>query len=130
MAVEDEDPPPPPDDGGSNTASIQITAEADGEEVQVQWSGSNLDEATVYRLYRGLQAGFDTTGTFQVSLTANEYVDQGLETETSYYYRVAAMDQAGTAQMSSPTRSMVRSNGKIGLVANRYRFKNVARQYI
>jgi len=55
IGVDSEDPPPPPDDGGSNTASIQITAEANGEEVQLQWSGSNLDQAVAYRLYRGGQ---------------------------------------------------------------------------
>ena len=96
MPVED-DPGPPPGENPNTSASIEITAEADGEVVNLQWSGSNLDQAARYRLYRAHTASFDTTGAFHASTADQEYVDTDVEAKKTYFYRVAAVDAAGTA---------------------------------
>lgn len=73
-------------------ASIQLAAEPDGETVQLEWSGSNLESAVSYRLFRADHAGFDTTGTFYVGVTATTYTDRDVEPVRVYHYRVAAID--------------------------------------
>lgn len=82
---------PAPDEGA---ASIQLTAEADGETVALEWSGSNLDDATSYRLYRGTEADFDTTGAFYLALSEMEYIDEDVTPGQPYHYRVAAIGEA------------------------------------
>ncbi|RYD66174.1 MAG: hypothetical protein EOP83_05695, partial [Verrucomicrobiaceae bacterium] len=69
---------------------LDLTADPDLQSVALTWNpASDNVGVTGYRIYRG--SGMDPIAT----VTGTTYNDTGLDPETSYFYRVAAVDNAG-----------------------------------
>jgi mono/diheme cytochrome c family protein len=85
------------------SASVQLTAESDGEEVALTWTAQNLTAAGGYRIFRGGEADFDTTGAHYASVTdTTAYRDTDVQVDHLYHYRVAVLNDKGeTAALSS-----------------------------
>jgi fibronectin type 3 domain-containing protein len=77
--------------GAANNSSSQIT---------VSWSA--ITGAT-YNLYRSLTSGFATTaaGVTKMAGVSSPYADTGLSANTTYYYRVTAINGAGEGSASA-----------------------------
>ena len=74
-----------------------LTATAGNAQVSLSWSASS--GATSYSVYRGTTSGGETL--LVSGVTSTSYVNTGLTNGTTYYYKVAAVDSAGTSAESS-----------------------------
>ena len=62
------------------------------------WTAST--GAATYNVYRGTTAGGEATAPIASGITAQSYSDTGLTSGTKYYYKVAAVNAAGTSALS------------------------------
>jgi hypothetical protein len=67
--------------------------------VALQWTGST--GATSYNLYRGTAAGAESAIPIATGITPAAYTNISLTNWTTYYYKVAAVNAAGTSPMSN-----------------------------
>jgi hypothetical protein len=79
-------------------APTGLTATGGNAQVTLSWTAST--GATSYAVYRGTAAGGEGA-TAIATPTATSYVDTGRTNGTTYYYKVAAVNAAGTSGMSS-----------------------------
>ena len=68
---------------------LNLAADPDVQQVDLTWNPSDSEDVIGYRIYRG--ADTDPIAT----VTGTTYTSTGLDPETSYLYRVAAVDYAG-----------------------------------
>ena len=92
-------PPPPPSD---TTPPAQVTglsvSTASSTQLNLAWSQNKESDLNQYLVYRGTSSGFSVTpGVTSPAGTsaANSYSSTGLSPSTTYYYKVAAKDNAG-----------------------------------
>jgi fibronectin type 3 domain-containing protein/lysophospholipase L1-like esterase len=98
--------------GGSNTifafaavtasapaAPTGISASAGNTQVSITWTASS--GATTYNVYRGTTAGGESSTPVATGVTSTSYTDIGLTNGTAYYYKVAAVNAAGTSSQSA-----------------------------
>ncbi len=86
------------------------TATAGFGSVSVAWGGSQ--GAASYNLYRATSAGGEGSTPYVSGLTATSYTDNAVTAGTTYFYKVAAVNSAGTSAQSGE------SNGVSPLSAN------------
>lgn len=84
---------PPPPNGAPYAATNLIAKTASAGTVNLTWTAS--DGATSYNLYRGAQSGEESTTPVVSGITGTSYTDSGLNDGTTYYYQVAAVNNAG-----------------------------------
>jgi len=80
-------------------APTGLTATAGNTQVSLNWTASS--GATSYKVYRGTTAGGESTTAIATGVTTASYSDAGLTNGTKYYYKVAAVNTAGTSALSS-----------------------------
>jgi len=80
-------------------APTGLTASAGNGQVSLSWTASS--GATSYNVYRGTAAGAENATPIVTGLTGTGYTDSGLTNGTTYYYKVAAVNLAGTSAQSA-----------------------------
>lgn len=83
-------------DGEPPAAPEALAAAPGPRAVALSWTPS-ADASASYDLYRGTEAGFDTTGARVTRLPAGatSHLDRDVEGDATYYYRLVAVDAAG-----------------------------------
>ncbi|MFQ5650655.1 MAG: fibronectin type III domain-containing protein [bacterium] len=72
--------------------------------LNLSWTQSNADDFASYKLYRSLTPGVTTNSTFVTSIesrTTLSLVDENLQENTTYYYRLYVFDTGGNSTASS-----------------------------
>lgn len=85
-------PPAPPVPAG-------LSATAGNTEVTLNWTGST--GATSYNVYRGTASGVLGDAPIATGITLLTFKDTGLTNNTTYYYKVAAVNTNGTSVLSN-----------------------------
>ena len=90
--------------GGGTQATVPaapagLTATAGNTSVALSWTAST--GATSYNIYRGTTAGGESATAIASGITSPSYSDTGLTNGTAYYYKVAAVNSAGTSGLSA-----------------------------
>jgi len=88
---------PPPAPAG-------LKATAGNAQVSLSWTASS--GATSYNVYRGTSAGGESPTPIATGVTATSYTNTGLTNGTTYYYKVAAVNAAGTSGLSAEASAM------------------------
>jgi fibronectin type 3 domain-containing protein len=82
-----------------------------GSQLNLSWSANQEPDLNHYNIYRGNVTGFPINITTDIPLaqsTANSYSDtNGLSESTTYYYRVAAVDNTGNIGAPSDEKSAI-----------------------
>ncbi|MCY3414051.1 MAG: fibronectin type III domain-containing protein [Candidatus Heimdallarchaeota archaeon] len=87
---------------GPPSVPLEFNAQVNDDEVTLSWAAPNTDggsPVTEYRIYRSTTSGSGFV--FLVSTTLTEFLDQGLSYETTYYYKVAAVNALGEGPQAS-----------------------------
>ena len=92
------------------SAPTGLTATAGNQQAALAWSASS--GATSYNVYRGTSAGGEGT-TPITSVTTTSYTNTGLTNGTTYYYKVAAVNSAGTSGLSNEASAMPTGSSNI-----------------
>ncbi|MGD0902240.1 MAG: fibronectin type III domain-containing protein [Terracidiphilus sp.] len=89
--------------GGSQVtvpaAPTGLTATAGSASVALAWTASS--GATSYNVYRGTTSGGESATAIATGITSPSYSDTGLTNGTTYYYKAAAVNSAGTSVLSA-----------------------------
>ncbi len=88
--------PPPPN--GAPYAASGFTATASNTNVNVSWTAGS--GATSYNLYRAAESGYEGTNPVVTGITGTSYTDTNLNSGTTYYYLVAAVNSSGLSGFS------------------------------
>jgi hypothetical protein len=65
--------------------------------IMLTWEGNKEEDLQYYAVYRSQQAGFnpDTMSSYTYALSDTVLTDNDMSTNTTYYYKVSAIDHAG-----------------------------------
>jgi endoglucanase len=101
-------------------APTELAATAGNAQVALTWTASS--GAASYNVYRGTTAGGEATTPIATGITSTSYTSTGLTNGTTYYYKVAAVNSAGTSPLSSevsatPKSTVVVPSAPTGLAA-------------
>ncbi|MGZ4442053.1 MAG: fibronectin type III domain-containing protein [Nocardioidaceae bacterium] len=102
---------------GAPTAPLSLTASPGDGSVGLSWSvpASNGGTAiTGYNVYRGTAAGGESTTPVASNVTTTSFTDTGLANGTAYFYRVAAVNSAGTSPQSNEATATPQPVGSAG----------------
>ena len=88
--------PPPPN--GAPYAASGLTATASNTNVNLSWTAGS--GATSYNLYRAAESGYEGTNPVVTGITGTSYTDTNLNSGTTYYYLVAAVNSSGLSGFS------------------------------
>jgi Fibronectin type III domain len=80
-------------------APTGLTATAGNASVSLAWTASS--GAASYNVYRGTTSGGESPTAIATGIASASYSDTGLTNGTKYYYKVAAVNGAGTSGLSS-----------------------------
>jgi hypothetical protein len=83
--------PPPPN--GAPYAPSGLTATGGVGQVTLSWAAGS--GATSYDLYRSAESGYQSATPVVTGITGTNYTDTGLNSGTTYYYRVAGVNASG-----------------------------------
>ncbi len=97
-----EEPPRPNDTTSPQSPKNLQTIVLNSTQIKLTWEKpSDLDLAG-YRIYRSTYPNFQiSSATFLTELKVKEYVDKGLKSYTTYYYKVVAFDTSGNVSLPS-----------------------------
>jgi hypothetical protein len=88
----------PPPNGAPYAASGLIATLSNNTNVNLSWTvGSG---ASSYNLYRAAESGYEGTNPVVTGITGISYTDTNLNSGTTYYYRVAAVNGSGLSGFS------------------------------
>src|SRR6476660_583419 len=93
----------PPGRIGTLTAKV-----VSSNQIDLKWSGVKDSDLHHYNVYRGTKSSFKITSGVTIptgTSTTNTYSSTGLNPSTTYYYRVAAVDNAGNIGILSSAKS-------------------------
>ena len=76
-----------------------FTATAGDTKVTLSWTA--VSGASSYKLYWGTVTGITSSSTTISNISTNSYSHTGLSNSTTYYYKIAAVNSAGTGTLSS-----------------------------
>ena len=88
--------PPPPN--GTPYAASGLTATAGNGQVTLSWTAGS--GATSYNLYRAAESGYESTSPLVTGITGTSYTDTHLNSGTTYYYQVVAVNGSGPSGFS------------------------------
>jgi fibronectin type 3 domain-containing protein len=98
--------------GGDTTPPAKViglsVTPATGTQLNLSWSANSEQDLNHYNVYRGTVPGFSVnpiTDTPLAQPTTNSYSDNGLTESTTYYYRVAGVDNSGNISVLSDEAS-------------------------
>jgi hypothetical protein len=80
-------------------ASTGLSAKAGNDTVALSWTPTT--GATSYDVYRGTTPGGESATALATGITTTTYTDSTAVNNTTYYYKVAAVNEAGTSPMSN-----------------------------
>lgn len=80
-------------------APANLVATAGNAQVSLTWTASS--GATSYNVYRGATAGGESGTPIATGITATNFTNTGLANGTTYFYKVAAVNAAGTSGLSN-----------------------------
>ncbi len=81
------------------SAPTGLTATGGASQVVLDWTP--VSGASSYTVYWGSATGVSSSSTSITSVSTDSYTHTGLNDGTTYYYKVAAVDSAGTGMLSS-----------------------------
>ena len=81
------------------SAPSGLAATAGNAQVLLTWSAST--GATSYNVYRSTTSGGEGSTAIATGITSTSYTNTGLTNGTKYYYKVAAVNSAGTSSQST-----------------------------
>ena len=92
------------DDSSSTTTSTlsapsDVTATLGWHQVAIDWTA--VSGASSYTLYWDNATGVSSSSTAITGITDDNYTHTGRDNGTTYYYKVATVDSAGTGSLSS-----------------------------
>ncbi len=90
----------------SSPQNLQATSQANL--ISLTWNApSNNGGATItnYKIYRGVTSGSESL--YQTLGNVNSYADYGVTTESTYYYKVSAVNSAGEGPLSNEASATV-----------------------
>ena len=94
---------PAADSGGGSTSTLSapanMTATATTGTVSLNWDA--VSGATSYTLYWATSSGITSSSSAITSISTDNYTHASLSNGSTYYYKVAAIDDAGTGTLSS-----------------------------
>jgi len=94
---------PAADSGGSSAATLSapanLSATATTGTTSLDWD--NVSGATSYTLFWGTSSGITSSNSSITSISTDNYSHTSLSNGSTYYYKVAAIDAAGTGTLSS-----------------------------
>jgi fibronectin type 3 domain-containing protein len=111
------------DSANSNTASAttqsagSVPAQVTGlsatatSSSQINLSWTAVSGATSYNIYRSTTSGGQGSTPFATGVTGTTYSNSGLSAATTYYYKVAAVNAAGTGAQSAEASATTQSAG-------------------
>ena len=72
-------------------------------QINLQWTASTSPDVASYKIYRGTAAGAETL--YRSGITGTSYTDTPVSANTTYYYKLSAVDTAGneSALTGNPT---------------------------
>ena len=86
----------------AGTPPAQVTGlsvkSAGSTQINLSWTANTITDLNHYNIYRGTTSGFTVntaTDTPIATPTTNSYSDTGLTASTTYYYRVAPVNNSG-----------------------------------
>ena len=83
----------------SAPANLSVTAGVN--KVTLDWDA--VSGASSYTVYWGTSTGISSSSTAITSISTDNYTHSSLTNDTTYYYKVAAVDSSGTGTLSSET---------------------------
>ena len=89
-----------------------MTATGGASQVVLDWTA--VSGATSYTVYWGSATGVSSSSTSITSVSTDSYTHTGLYDGTTYYYKVAAVDSAGTGMLSSEVNATTFTTGGSG----------------
>ena len=90
--------PPPPN--GAPYAASSLTAKASNNQVTLFWTAGS--GATSYNLYRAAESGYESAiASVVTGITNTSYTDTNLNSGTTYYYQVVAVNSSGPSGFSA-----------------------------
>jgi aryl-phospho-beta-D-glucosidase BglC (GH1 family) len=95
--------PPPPN--GAPYAASGLSATISNNNVVLSWTAGN--GATSYSLYRANESGYESAiAPFVTGVTGTNYTDTNLNSGTTYYYQVVAVNGSGPSGFSPEAHAM------------------------
>jgi hypothetical protein len=89
--------PPPPN--GAPYAASGLTATAGNGQATLSWTAGS--GAASYNLYRAAESGYESTTPVVTGITGTSYTDTNLNSVTTYYYQVVAVNSSGPSGFSA-----------------------------
>ncbi|HUA19885.1 MAG TPA: glycoside hydrolase family 44 protein [Bryobacteraceae bacterium] len=101
-------------------APTGLTASAGNKQVALAWTASS--GATSYNVYRGKTSGGESATPIATGITTTSFTNTGLGNGKTFYFKVAAVNGAGTSALSSevsatPHSSSAAPSAPVGLTA-------------
>jgi len=98
---------PPPSDTTPPAVPTGLTATAvSSSSINLDWADNTDSDLAGYKVYRSTTSGFTPGSTnFVKQVTASAYTDTGLAADTTYYYKVTAVDTSGNESQPSAQAS-------------------------
>ncbi|AEE96314.1 glycoside hydrolase family 9 protein [Mahella australiensis] len=106
-------PSPPPSDTTPPAAPTGLTAAAvSSNSINLDWADNTDSDLAGYKVYRSTMSGFTPgSANFVKQVTASAYTDTGLAADTTYYYKVTAVDTSGNESQPSAQASAKTQQG-------------------
>ena len=104
------------DNGGTDTATTlsaptNFSVTAGDSKVTLDWVA--VSGASSYTVYWGTSTGISSSSTAITSISTDNYTHSSLTNDTTYYYKVAAVDSSGTGTLSSEANATPASDGTL-----------------
>ncbi len=104
------------DNDGTDTATTlsapaNFSVTAGDSKVTLDWVA--VSGASSYTVYWGTSTGISSSSTTITSISTDNYTHSSLTNDTTYYYKVAAVDSSGTGTLSSEANATPASDGTL-----------------
>jgi len=114
----DTDPPDAPTGLSASTISPS--------QINLDWNDNTESDLAIYIIYRSISPGFTPSSSNEIAQTiSSEYIDIGLSSDTTYYYKIVAIDTSNNPSNPSNEASTTTEEIIAGL-RTQYRCANTA----